>query len=151
VEARDLLPGDVLLGTSDEEWVITDVASRYESTKVYNLSVEGNHNYAVHRVGILVHNKGVQEAKEPEALVTVYGRVTLEHYEVSVLGAADASALLDWLQHNNYKIDPSAKRVFETYINKDWVFIAIKVNPGEKRHYDNELLPPITIQYQRSS
>lgn len=148
VEARDLLQGDMLLGTGGEGWVITDVASRYESTEVHNLSVEGNHNYAVHRVGILVHNKGGAEATEPEALVTVYGRVTLEHYEVSVLGAADASALLDWLHQNNYKIDPSAKEVFDTYINKDWVFIALKLNPGEKRHYDNELLPPITIQYQ---
>ena len=61
VEARDLKEGDVLKNKSGEGLIITSLSSRHEKTEVYNLSVEGYHNYAVHQKGILVHNKGSQE------------------------------------------------------------------------------------------
>ncbi|MBA7636706.1 hypothetical protein ES703_44327 [subsurface metagenome] len=131
--------------------IITSLSSRNEKTEVYHLEVESYHNYAVHRTGILVHNGGQKEeaaAPEPEPLVTVYGRVILEHYKVSILGAAAASALLNWLQNNDYQVNPGAQEVLDTYIDQNWVFVAVKLNPSEKRHYENELLLPLTIKYQ---
>lgn len=149
VEARDLAEGDVLLDKSGGGLLVTGLSIRDENTEVYNLEVEGFHNYAVHRMGILVHNKaGKEEASEPESLVTVYGTVTLEHYEVSVLGAKAGSALLEWLQQNEYHVDPSAQEILDSYIGQDWAFVAVKLNPGERRRYENEFLPPLTIQYQ---
>ena len=61
VEARDLNEGDVLKDKSGEGLIITGLSSRYEETVVYNLDVEGHHNYAVDQKGILVHNKGGKE------------------------------------------------------------------------------------------
>ncbi len=147
VEARDLKEGDVLQNKGGEGLRITGLSSRHEKTEVYNLTVEGYHNYTVHQLGILVHNKGSKEAEAP-SLVTVYGQVTLEHYEVSVLGAAAASALLNWLQKNGYQVNPAAEEVLDTYVDRNWAFVAVKLNPSEKRHYENEFLPPLTIKYQ---
>jgi ankyrin repeat protein len=151
VEARDLTEGDVLLDKSGGGLIVTGLSIRDENTEVYNLEVEGFHNYAIHRMGILVHNKaGKEEASEPESLVTVYGTVTLEHYEVSVLGAKAGSALLEWLQQNEYHVDPSAQEILDSYIGQDWALVAVKLNPGERRRYENEFLPPRTIQYQNN-
>jgi hypothetical protein len=141
--------GDVLKDKGGKGLIITSLASRYEKTEVYTLDVEGYHNYAVHQKGILVHNgkkKGMDVESTP--LVTVYGKITLVHYEVSILGAADASALLNWLKNNDYQVNPAAYEVLDTYVDQDWAFVAVKLNPSEKRHYKNEFLPPLTIKYQ---
>lgn len=53
---------------------------------------------------------------ESAPLVRVYGMATLEHYKVSILGAADASALLNWLHKNGYRVDP--EEYIETCIRK---------------------------------
>lgn len=154
VEACDLREGDVLQNISGQGLIITSLSSRQENTVVYCLEVEKYHNCAVHQTGILVHNKGKKgekgkgEEASPELLVTVYGRVILEHYEVSMLGAADASALLSWLQNNDYQVNPEAQEVLDTYIDQNWAFVAVKLNPSEQRHYENEFLPPLTIKYQ---
>jgi hypothetical protein len=149
VEARDLQVSDVLMDKGGESLIITDLSSRYAQTEVYNLDIDGYHNYAVHQKGILVHNqkKGGEES-EYKPLVRVYGKVTLEHYEVSILGAADVLALMDWLQENGYHVNPKAEKVLNTYIKENWAFVAVKLNPSEKRHYENEFLPPLTIRYQ---
>jgi len=153
VEARDLRVGDVLKDRGGEGLMITALSSRQEKTEVFNLEVEGYHNYAVHQKGILVHNKAgkAEEESESTPLVTVYGKVILEHYEVSILGAADASALLGWLQENGFQVNPEAEEVLDTYIDKNWAFVAVKLNPGERRHYENEFLPPLTIGYQHNA
>ena len=57
VEARDLKKGDVLWSKRDGEKIITGIRTGDESNKVYNLEVGGNHNFAIHESGILVHNK----------------------------------------------------------------------------------------------
>ncbi len=54
VEAQDLKEGDVLKDQSGEGLIITSLSSRQEKTDVYNLNVEGYHNYAVNQKGILV-------------------------------------------------------------------------------------------------
>ena len=64
------------------------------------------------------------------------------------MGASDALTLLDWLRVNDYQVDPAAKEIFNTYINQDWAFVAIKLNSGEMRQYMNEFLPPLTIKYE---
>ena len=146
VEARDLKKGDVLHRKNGEGLAITGLLSQHEKAEVYNLTVESCHNYAVHQIGILVHNKGGKPVAD--RLVTVYGRVLLEHYEVSILGADDASHIMNWLQENAYNVNPSARDVLDAYIDQNWAFVAVKLNPGEKRHYENEFLPPLAIRYR---
>ena len=89
VEARDLREGDVLKEISGKGLIVTGLSSRQERVEVFNLEVEGHHNYAVHKAGILVHNKGAAETKVSSGGVRPHDSVTLKHYEVSILGATD--------------------------------------------------------------
>ena len=57
-------------------------------------------------------------------------------------------ALLSWLQDNGYQVDNAAQRVLAAYIERGWVFVAVKLNPIERRHYENGLLPALTIKYR---
>jgi RHS repeat-associated protein len=66
VEARSLKTGDVLLLVSGETSAISGLSEREEHVQVYNLRVEGNHTYAVSRVGVLVHNKAAQVKPVPK-------------------------------------------------------------------------------------
>jgi len=65
VEAKDLLVGDVFLGANGELTTLVDIERVQfdESIKVYNFTVDGNHNYFVTakcdefgQTSILVHN-----------------------------------------------------------------------------------------------
>jgi hypothetical protein len=65
VEAKDLLVGDVFLGANGELSTLVDIerVELEESVKVYNFTVEGNHNYFViatddefGQTCVLVHN-----------------------------------------------------------------------------------------------
>jgi hypothetical protein len=67
---------------------------------------------------------------------------------VSVLGASAASALLNWLQENGYQVNASAHEVLDGYVDQNWAFVVIKLNPSERRNYENEFLPPLTIKYR---
>ncbi|MCK5250018.1 MAG: DUF2330 domain-containing protein, partial [Spirochaetaceae bacterium] len=149
VEARNLLPGDRLLSKNIGIIDIIEVRSRNVRSEVYHLEVEPHHSYAVHEAGFVVHNGGKQDegiATEAAPLVTVYGTVSLESYEVSILGAAGGEALLLWLSDNGYRVDASASDVLDAYANEGWTFVAVKMHPGERR-YDNEFLPAVTIIY----
>jgi len=99
VQARDLKVGDRLKTRVGDAIPVIALSSNVRNVQVYNLRVQGTHNYAVNRQGILVHNKGSTERSE--SVVKVFGRATLEHYEVSVVGASDAKALMEWLQSND--------------------------------------------------
>jgi Ca-activated chloride channel family protein len=61
LEARFLMPGDLLLAADDRPLAVEDISSRLVETTVYNLKVEELHTYAVGLEGILVHNKGAKE------------------------------------------------------------------------------------------
>lgn len=99
-----------------------------------------------HSSGFFLATEGASgEEAQP---VELYGSVVLDHYEASILGAAAAAPLLDWLNGNGYPVAPEALEVLDTYIHRDWAFVAIKLTPGEKRRYENEFLPPLTIQYR---
>jgi hypothetical protein len=62
VEARDLKSGDVLMDGEVDGMTITALRTDNEKVDVHSLDVEGHHNFAVHRKGVLVHNKGAKEA-----------------------------------------------------------------------------------------
>lgn len=85
------------------------------------------------------------KAEGPLSCVTVHGTVLLEHYQASVLGAASGSSLLDWLTQNGYEVSRAAESVLDAYVQDNWAFVAVKLNPGELRRYEDEFLPPLTI------
>ena len=151
VEARDLKPGDLLECADSVGLKITGLSISETNTTVYNLAVEGYHNYAVCSEGILVHNKGSHESEsisiDSKLLIKVHGHVKLENFEISILEAYDADVLMNWLERNGYQADPSAISVFKYYINKGWSFVAVKLNPEKVGEYKNEFLPSLTVLY----
>jgi hypothetical protein len=56
VNAIDLRVGDILFTRDGRRVPVTNVSVRHVKMKVYNLQVEGLHNYTVGHTGILVHN-----------------------------------------------------------------------------------------------
>lgn len=62
VEARALQVGDLLTLASGGTATVQSVASRHVATVVYNITVAGQHTYAVSNAGFVVHNKGQAEA-----------------------------------------------------------------------------------------
>ena len=92
VEAKDLLVGDVFLGANGELTTLVDIERVQfdESIKVYNFTVDGNHNYFViakcdeyGQTCVLVHNanywddlvKGSNVLKPPKGTnAAIYGR-----------------------------------------------------------------------------
>ncbi|RHX91108.1 hypothetical protein DLM76_18240, partial [Leptospira yasudae] len=56
VKAKDLLPGDQLIGTKGEYISVSDTRELSQSEKVYNFEVEETHSYFVGEKGVWVHN-----------------------------------------------------------------------------------------------
>jgi len=49
-------------------------------------------------------------------------------YDIAVLEAADSQALRQWLEANNYPYPESREHLLNSYIDRDWYFVAAKVN-----------------------
>lgn len=60
--------------------------------------------------------------------VTLIKREQVGIYDVSVLNATNASALLNWLNQNDYFIPKETESIIQYYINKGWCFAAIKID-----------------------
>ena len=56
VRAENLRKGDCLLSRNSSVVTVLGIHETTTQERVYNLSVEGIHNYSVHEAGILVHN-----------------------------------------------------------------------------------------------
>ena len=65
VEARDLEAGDVLHSRNRGGVTVGGLSRRHETTRVYWLEIEGLHNCAVHRLGVIAHNGGGKQSARP--------------------------------------------------------------------------------------
>ena len=66
VKAKDLHKNDVLK-SSDGKIHIKSIKQLSETVVVYNMEVDGNHDYFVTSSTILVHNKNIKEIKEQKS------------------------------------------------------------------------------------
>ena len=65
VKAKDLQSGSVLKSSDSKATVrISGIKELHKAVTVYNIEVDGNHNYFVTSSTILVHNKKISELKE---------------------------------------------------------------------------------------
>ena len=53
-------------------------------------------------------------------------------YQYAILSAEDPHALIDWLNTNGYYFPEDGEEIIDHYIDKEWYFVAIKVNIGEE-------------------
>jgi RHS repeat-associated protein len=63
VTVKDLKPNDKLRTSTGEQVKVDTVKMMDKKIEVYNIEVDGNHNYFVTSSFILVHNKNITEAK----------------------------------------------------------------------------------------
>ncbi len=63
-----------------------------------------------------------------KAGVQLHERYQVGIYDVSILSATDPDALINWLNQNNYSISQTARGVIQHYIDKNWYFIAIRID-----------------------
>ena len=65
VKVKDLQTGDILKSSDSKTTIkISSIKIISEAVTVYNIEVDGNHNYFVTSSTILVHNKNITEAKK---------------------------------------------------------------------------------------
>jgi|GEM_PF-1720434 len=66
-----------------------------------------------------------------ELAVEIIEQRTVGAFDVTVLRSSDAGELRDWLQERGFAYDQGAEAVLGEYINKDWCFVAMRINPSQ--------------------
>jgi hypothetical protein len=77
--------------------------------------------------------------------VVVEEQFDLAEYSVWVLRAAGSEGLLAWLDSNGFVVPEGAQPVFDSYIEQDVRFLALKIDPT--RVSDPDWLSPLQISY----
>ncbi|KAF0242949.1 MAG: hypothetical protein FD180_3649 [Planctomycetota bacterium] len=63
-------------------------------------------------------------------------------FETVVLKARKLDALNDWLGENGYKTSDENKSLMQSYLDKEWFFVAVKVTvEGQKQQFDGRAQP----------
>jgi Uncharacterized protein conserved in bacteria (DUF2330) len=72
-----------------------------------------------------------------EPTVTVLGRSRAGSYETATVEAADAGALLAWLDRDGFKVAEGTREAIEKYVRDGWVFAVARLKsggPGGRAH-----------------
>ena len=85
---------------------------------------------------------------EKPVLVEVLERKTVGIYDVAVLSAEDPEALTNWLNQNGYFFPTDGKAILDYYINKEWYFVAMKINITEKERLKEGTIQPIRLSFE---
>jgi len=81
------------------------------------------------------HQPGFGCAAEGEAEgspVDVIDEEVVGPYAIAILSAANATALTDWLNGNGYVLPAEAEEIVSEYIEKQWYFVAARINAVEE-------------------
>ena len=77
---------------------------------------------------------------------TVLLEATVGAFDVVVLESPDAGVVMTWLGDNGYVQDPNAEPILQGYIDRGYVFVAMKLTQGA----DVAQIHPITLTYPGS-
>ncbi|HTV63107.1 MAG TPA: DUF2330 domain-containing protein [Verrucomicrobiae bacterium] len=69
-------------------------------------------------------------AGQAEPPVKVVEIKTVGAYEIAVLSAQHSDALRNWLRDNDFYLPPDKYDVVDSYIERNWYFVAVKIKPG---------------------
>ncbi|MCD4694123.1 DUF2330 domain-containing protein, partial [bacterium] len=62
--------------------------------------------------------------------VIVHSQEQVGIYEVTVFSATGVDGLYVWLEENNYPVKEDIKEVLDWYIEKEWYFTAMRIDPS---------------------
>jgi len=71
---------------------------------------------------------GIDSEGKSEPPVKVIEIKTVGAYEIAVLSTKDAGALENWLAANQFSFPTNATEVIDSYVQRQWYFVAAKVN-----------------------
>lgn len=71
---------------------------------------------------------GIDSEGKSEPPVKVIEIKTVGAYEIAVLAAKDTGALEKWLEANHFSFPTNATAVIDSYVQRQWYFVAAKVN-----------------------
>jgi len=60
--------------------------------------------------------------------VEIIEQKRVDYYNITTLTSTDSRALAKWLNKNGYQFPSSGQYVFNSYINNNWYFVAIKID-----------------------
>ncbi|MDP2684133.1 MAG: DUF2330 domain-containing protein [bacterium] len=61
--------------------------------------------------------------------VTIVEQKQIDYYDITVLLSSDKDSLVDWLNENKYNFPTAASYILNSYIDNNWYFVAMRVNP----------------------
>lgn len=114
---------------NDFGWVIP-VPARPDVSKgsdelFTSLEVLTGYSYSYNEKYIGLGVSGIREADE----VTIIETKKIDYYDVTVLSSTNEDALVDWLNDNGYDFPSSASYILDSYIENEWYFVAMRINP----------------------
>jgi hypothetical protein len=80
--------------------------------------------------------------------VTVEASYDVGEYDVVILSANESDGLVNWLNHNGYKIPAGAEAVLGSYIKQKMRFFVAKVNLDHMPLLRNGYLRPLQVRYE---
>ena len=83
--------------------------------------------------------------EEGKGEVEVLDRKKVGVYDVAVLKADTAEALMQWLATNRYAIPERADTLLREYIDKGWVFTALRIHPDDRKLWVEKALNKGTL------
>lgn len=87
-----------------------------------------------------------------QADVAILASARVGVYDTKVLRAGDPSALKDWLTEHGFRFDAEDEKVFQSYIDRSWCFVAARVareastGEGQLTSYGG-FLPPLALLF----
>ena len=70
--------------------------------------------------------------------VTVIQETIVGTFQAAVLQATSAADLTQWLNENDYKFDPADSDLLQEYVDQDWFFVAMKLDPAQVPPFVNQ-------------
>jgi len=52
-------------------------------------------------------------------------------YQTATLSATDPNSLVGWLNDNGYAFPSNGQEILDYYVQKNWFFVAMKIQPEE--------------------
>lgn len=77
-------------------------------------------------------------AEASKSGVTVIYEQIVGTFQAVVLQATNADDLVQWLDENNYRFNPSHSQLLEEYITKNWFFVAMKLDTSQVPQHINQ-------------
>lgn len=98
----------------------------------YELSQYTQEHFGDDRGYAVVDSAGLDRHSQPppQPPVKVVENKTVGAYDIAVLLPQDSGALKKWLGDNDFYLPPGKYDVVDSYIKRNWYFVAVKINLG---------------------